>query len=140
MWRIFIIVLAGSLCGSCSAPPKTVAVFAPLDGTWIPIEQEIAGTAIPATEYADQQLIISDTNYTVLAENVDKGVIKQKGQKLDIYGREGPNAGKHFTAIYKFENELLTVCYNLTGKSYPTVFETRSSQGQFLSVFKKAGD
>ena len=71
------------------------------------------------------------------AESVDKGILKYKGGQMDIYGKEGVNAGKHFTAIYKMENERLTICYNLKGDVYPSNFETKSAPTFFLSVFKK---
>jgi hypothetical protein len=56
---------------------------------------------------------------------------------MDIYGKEGVNAGKHFTAIYKIENGQLTICYNLSGDGYPEAFETNTKPTLFLSVFKK---
>jgi hypothetical protein len=87
--------------------------------------------------FAKQKLIISDSNYTVMAESVDKGVVHYKDDKMDIYGKEGVNAGKHFTAIYKYENNQLTICYNLSGDSYPQAFETKSKPTLFLSIFKK---
>ena len=57
--------------------------------------------------------------------------------KMDIYGKEGVNTGKHFTAIYKLEKDEMTICYNLAGDSYPLDFETKSRPTLFLSVFKK---
>ena len=56
---------------------------------------------------------------------------------MDIYGKEGVNSGKHFTAIYKFEEGLLTICYNLSGDRYPEAFETKGKPMYFLSVFKR---
>jgi hypothetical protein len=56
---------------------------------------------------------------------------------MDIFGKEGVNSGKHFTAIYKLENEYLTICYNLSGNAYPETFETKGKPMYFLSVFKK---
>ena len=73
----------------------------------------------------------------MIAESIDKAVVRYGGDKMDIYGKEGINAGKHFTAIYKYENGELTGCYNLAGKSYPEAFETKSKPLLFLSVFKK---
>ncbi len=109
-----------------------------LNGTWIPVKQETAGKELPKAVYEKQKLVISDSNYTFTAESVDKGIVRYgEGDKMDIYGREGINTGKHFTAIYKFENEQLTICYNLTGDSYPDAFETKSKPTLFLSVFKK---
>ncbi len=56
---------------------------------------------------------------------------------MDIYGKEGVNTGKHFTAIYKIENGQLTICYNLLGNIYPEAFETKGKPMYFLSLFKK---
>lgn len=84
-------------------------------------------------------MVLKDNTYTVTAESVDKGEVKYgEGNKMDIYGKDGVNAGKHFTAIYKYENGLLTICYNLAGNSYPEAFETKPNTLLFLSVFKKA--
>lgn len=108
-----------------------------LNGTWLPVKQEFAGTTLPPVAFEKQKLILSDSNYTLVAESVDKGVVKYSGDKMDIYGKEGVNTGKHFTAIYKYENEELTVCYNLAGDSYPQGFNTKGKPLFFLSVFKK---
>ena len=108
-----------------------------LTGTWMPIKQEIGGKAVPKEAFEAQRLIISDSSYTFTAESVDKGVVRYTDAKMDIYGKEGVNAGKHFTAIYKYENGELTICYNLAGTGYPESFETKSSPMLFLCVFKK---
>ena len=116
---------------------KTNTTSNSLNGTWIPISQEFGGTLLPKAAFANQKLILKDSFYTVIAESVDKGIVKYHDDKIDIYGKEGTNAGKHFTAIYKFENEQLTVCYNLSGDSYPEAFDTKGKPLFFLSVFKK---
>lgn len=109
------------------------------DGTWIPTRQEFGGNPFPASVYEKQTLVIKDGTYTVTAESVDKGEVKYgEGNKMDIYGKDGVNAGKHFTAIYKYENGPLTICYNLAGDAYPESFETKPKTMLFLSVFKKA--
>lgn len=132
----FIFLLALSI--GCSSSKKTTQQPNHFNGTWLPVKQEFSGAAMPPSVYAKQKLIISDSTYTVVAESVDKGVIKYSGDnKMDIYGKEGPNAGKHFTAIYKYENEELTVCYNLAGNSYPESFDTKGKPMFFMSVFKR---
>ncbi|HVM88733.1 MAG TPA: TIGR03067 domain-containing protein [Puia sp.] len=108
-----------------------------LNGTWIPVKQELNGAPLPEASFEKQRLIINDTSYTFVAESTDKGTAKFIDGKLDIYSKEGVNTGKHFTAIYKFENELLTICYNLAGNSYPETFDTKGKPLFFLSVFKK---
>lgn len=134
----FISVLILGL--SCAGTKKTAMKSNPLNGTWLPVQQEIGGTALPKQAFEKQKLIINDSNYTFIAESVDKGVVKYQDNKMDIYGREGVNAGKHFTAIYKYENEQLAICYNLAGDSYPDAFETKNKPAWFLAVFiKEAG-
>jgi uncharacterized protein (TIGR03067 family) len=108
-----------------------------LNGTWVPIKQELGGRVLPRAAFEQQALVISDSNYTFTAESVDKGVIRYSDAKMDIFGKEGVNAGKHVTAIYKYENEQLTICYNLRGDSYPEAFETKDKPTFFLAVFKK---
>lgn len=114
-----------------------------LNGTWLPVRQEIGGTSLPATAFEKQKLVIRDTAYTFIAESTDKGIIRYSNDKMDIYGKEGVNAGKHFTAIYKFvadssgKGEQLAICYNLKGDSYPGTFDTKGKPTFFLSVFKK---
>ena len=131
----FISILIFSF--GCAGTKNTAGKPNEFNGTWIPVQQEIGGTLLPSTAFAKQKLIISDSNYTFIAESVDKGVIQYKDDKMDIYGKEGVNAGKHFTAIYKYENSQLTICYNLSGDSYPQAFETKSKPTLFLSVFKR---
>lgn len=108
-----------------------------LNGTWVPQAQEFSGTQLPASSFESQKLIINDSNYTVIAESVDKGTLRYSGNRIDILSKEGVNAGKHFTAIYKLENGELTICYNLKGDSYPENFDTKGKPMYFLSVFKK---
>ena len=112
-------------------------------GSSEPPNSSLTGFQLPsnlfdcAATFEKQQLIISDSNYTFIAESVDKGIARYKDGKMDIYGKEGVNIGKHFTAIYKFENELLLICYNLSGDKYPEAFETKGNPTYFLSTFKK---
>lgn len=108
-----------------------------LDGTWVPVRQEMGGNPLPPASYSAQKLIINGEAYTVAAESVDKGSIEYDTEKMDIYGKDGVNAGKHLTAIYKIENGLLTICYNLKGDFYPGAFDTKGQPMYFMSVFKK---
>jgi uncharacterized protein (TIGR03067 family) len=126
------------LCLGCANSKKAEGQTNKLNGTWIPFKQEIAGKELPKAAFEKQKLVIIDSSYIFTAESVDKGTVKcGNDDKMDIYGKEGVNTGKHFTAIYKLENEELTICYNLAGDSYPDGFETKSKPTLFLSVFTK---
>ena len=143
--RQLTILLFIFLSVGCSTTKKTSAKSNLLNGTWTPINEEMGGTLFPKAAFEKQKLILSDSNYTLIAESIDKGVVRYRDNKMDIYGKEGVNAGKHFTAIYKLENlptgqagEQLTVCYNLAGNNYPEAFDTKGKPMYFLAVFKKS--
>jgi hypothetical protein len=82
--------------------------------------------------------VINDSAYIFTAESIDKGIVKYTENKMDIYGKEGVNKGKHFPAIYKYEDMQLTICYNLAGTGYPEEFATKNKPAFFLCAFKKA--
>ncbi len=108
-----------------------------LNGTWVPVKQELGGKQLPHTVFEKEILVIADSSYTLTAESLDKGILKYNNGKMDIYGREGVNKGRHFTAIYKYENHQLIICYNLSGEGYPEIFDTTGKPSLFLSIFKK---
>ena len=109
-----------------------------LNGTWVPIEEEIGGVSLPKSSFETQHLVIKDSSYTFTAESTDKGIIRYEGKKMDIFGKEGVNNGKHFTAIFKSNGDQLTICYNLAGTGYPESFSTKGKPLYFLCVFVKA--
>ena len=132
---LFLILLLVNV--SCTSTKKSTAMPNKLNGTWVPVKLEIGGQMLPAASFDKQKLIINDSAYTFIAESVDKGVLTYKDDKLDIYGKDGVNKGKHFTAIYKFENEQLIICYNLAGDVYPATYETKDKPMYFLATFRK---
>lgn len=122
---------------ACTGPKKATKNAGEMNGTWIPIQQEMGGKNLPPAAFEKYKLVVQDSIYTYGTPDVDQGVVYYKNGKLDIYGRKGVNAGKHYTAIYKFDNGQLSICYNLAGDSYPEAFETKSKSTLFLSVYKK---
>jgi uncharacterized protein (TIGR03067 family) len=107
-----------------------------LNGAWVPVKQELNGRNLPVSE--NSKLTIDNGKYAFETYGaVDKGDSTYDDGKIDIYSREGVNAGKHFKAIYKLEDDLYTVCYNLAGDSYPTKFDSTLGPMFFLCVFKR---
>ena len=126
-----------SMLSNVFGQPQTTASTNKLNGTWIPQREEFGGNVLPPAAFANQRLFILDSTYSMRAESVDKGVVVYHDDKMDIYGRDGINAGKHFTAIHKFQQGQLTICYNLNGDAYPESFDTKGKPLYFLCVFKK---
>ena len=135
--RIFILSMILIAVFSCSSSKNTKSSLIELNGTWLPIKQEMGGKALPAAFFEKQKLVINKKMYSVFAESVDKGELVINNGKIDIYGKEGVNAGKHFTALYQTSNGQLSICYNLSGDSYPESLETKTNPKLFLSVYKK---
>jgi len=136
MKQLFPLICIFILVG-CSTTKKATTDAWLLDGTWIPVRQEMAGKVFPPSVYQNQKLILKDSTYTLLAESIDKGTVKYSGNKMDIYGKEGVNAGNHITAVYKLEEGQLSICYDLGGEVYPISYETTGHPVFFMSVFKK---
>jgi len=135
--RIFPFLLLLVIGAGCTGTKKVSKIQSKINGTWVPVKLEMGGQLLPPGSFEKQKLIINDSAYTFIAESVDKGVVTYKDDKLDIYGRDGVNKGKHFTAIYKFENEQLIICYNLAGDVYPATYETKDKPMYFLATFKR---
>lgn len=132
----FLAVLAVTAAIWSCGPVRSVGRTAgTLNGAWVPVQQELNGIPLPEAAYKGYILKIADSVYSYTDH--DKGAIYYKEGKMDIYGRQGVNAGKHFTAIYKKENGQLVVCYNLAGNGYPAAFDTKKGSGLFLSVFRQ---
>ena len=136
--RVLSLITIISLGVSCAGTKKINLNSNALNGTWIPVSQEIGGKVLPKAVFETQKLIVNDSTYTFTAESVDKGIVKYADGKMDIYGKDGVNSGKHFTALYKYANDQLTICYNLSGTIYPETFETKGKPLYFLSVFKRS--
>ena len=137
MKTILIICLVYLLAG-CSSTNNTVTNSGVLNGDWEVIKQEIGGKDLPLAPSENQRLTILDNSFLFSAEGIDEGSITYSAGKMDIYVKEGVNVGKHFPAIYKLEDDVLTICYNLAGDVYPKDFETESNPNFFLTVFKKS--
>lgn len=133
----YLLLVIVALLFSCASTRENNTAKS-ITGTWIPVKQQMGGKDLPEKFYTKQQLVLHDSIYVLTAESIDQGIVHYNGNKMDIYGKAGVNSGKHFTAIYKIENNQLTICYNLMGDKYPQDFNSSVSPMYFLSVFKRA--
>lgn len=137
MYKLILTVAIALSLLACNGSKKSIAAASPLNGTWIPVKQEMNGKALPPAAFASQKLILRDSTYIFNAESEDKGTVRISGDKMDIYGVEGVNKGKHFTCLWKLENGQLSVCYNLAGNSYPESFDTKGKPVFFFAQYRK---
>ena len=111
-----------------------------IEGNWIIITAELGGQRLDET-LKDTRLIMADGRYTY--QN-DQGTYKlapsEKPKAMDITGKDGPNQGKTFLAIYELTGDTLRICYDLAGKTRPSEFTTKAGTKQFLVTYKRAKD
>ena len=111
------------------------------DGTWVASEAEMAGKKWQKKAFANLKLTLTDEEYEVVAESLDKGTIKYNKtvdpKEMDIKGVEGPNKGKTILAIYELKDDKLTICYDLSGKSRPNEFKTQPKTKLFLVTYER---
>ncbi len=134
MKRLPVFMIAAIFFGPASTQ-KINTNAEKLDGVWVTIRQEQDGKDLPEEVYEKYRLTITDSAYAYT--NDDKGAVRYNNGKMDLYGREGANAGRHFTAIYKLEGDQLTICYNMAGDRYPGSFETRNDPSLLLTEYKR---
>jgi len=128
----FIFLIVG-----CSSTKDTGTNSGELNGDWYPIREEMSGQELPLNSFENQKMVIIGNSFIFMAESADEGNITYDKGKMDIYVDVGVNAGRHFKAIYKFENEFLIICYDLKGGDYPESFDTSVNLNLFMSVFQR---
>ncbi len=113
-----------------------------IEGAWLPVAAELAGTKLPAESLKMMKLVLKDEKYTFKnGEESDKGTIKldatKKPKAMDIKGTEGANKDKTILTIYQLTEDTLIVCYDLGGKNRPTEFKTKADTKLLLVTYKR---
>jgi uncharacterized protein (TIGR03067 family) len=113
-----------------------------MDGTWQPSAAELGGEKFPDESRKSIKLVIDGGKYTVtVGASPDRGTLKldssKKLKEMDIIGAEGPNKGKTFLAIYEMTGDTLRICYDLSGKTRPTEFNTAKNAKLFLVTYQR---
>ena len=136
------VVLALALSFSLAARAADAKDGDALQGVWLPSTAELAGKMFPDEVRKSIKLVIKDDKYTTtVGEAVDQGTVKlnpsAKPKEMDVTGTDGPNKGKTFLAIYELDGDTLRICYDLSGKNYPTEFKTKEGTQLFLVAYKR---
>jgi uncharacterized protein (TIGR03067 family) len=134
-----LLFVAGSVQADHAKRPN---VAKELIGKWQLTKGVVAGSPLPEPMVKNIKLELTDGKYRLGgAESPDQGTWKllsgMKPLGLDITGTDGPNKGKKIPAIVRLSGDKLTVCYDLSGKSRPTKFESKKQTMQFLADYKR---
>ena|SRR5438105_10734100 len=134
-------VLAGGLLNSVNA--DSTEDLKALQGTWTAQKAELGGRVLSEAELGIVTLTIENDTYAVSVDGKpDKGTCQVEGSKgsgkMTITGgKDGPNAGKTFLAIYELNGDTLRICYDLSGKMTPTGFATQKGTPLYLVTYKR---
>ncbi|HZV33357.1 MAG TPA: TIGR03067 domain-containing protein [Verrucomicrobiae bacterium] len=136
---LFVVVTSVMLMTASAADKAEDAMH--IQGTWTIAEAQIGGASFPTQVAKSITLKMDGGKYEVKAENLDKGTYtldpNAKPKNLDIYGAEGPNAGKHFPCIYELHGNVLKICYQLGDGPRPTEFKSPAGTKIFLVTYHR---
>jgi uncharacterized protein (TIGR03067 family) len=111
-------------------------------GTWHPVSMEQNGELLPAEQIEPIKLTILNLSFTF-----ESGAGSHSGQyridpakspkELSILVETGPEVGKTYSAIYKFENGKMIQCMEVSNENRPTEFNGAAGSGNLLEVWEK---
>jgi uncharacterized protein (TIGR03067 family) len=118
----------------------------PPDGVWKPVAATLGGQPVPPALLDTITLKLAGDSYeAIVGDQPDKGTAKLdtsvSPHRMSITSVDGPNRGKIFLAIYEITDaDNFRVCYDLSGKQYPTEFKsTEGTQLYLVSYTRKKG-
>jgi len=111
-------------------------------GKWKIAEASLGGKELPASDFENMVLEMDENSYQLIEGKViDSGVIENipdsSPKALEITGIFGPNKGKTYQCIYRFDGDDMIMCYNLGGDGPPEKFETKENSLLYLVRYKR---
>jgi uncharacterized protein (TIGR03067 family) len=138
------IALVGLIAvGMVSAREKQTAQSDSLQGNWALTSVELNAQVLSMEKLKDARLTVKDTQYTLQLGDIGVEMTHvlhadQQPKAMDLTIAAGPDKGKTFRAIYKLEDDTLTVCRSIKPDvERPTKFATAPESGLMLVVWKR---
>ncbi len=125
---------------SATPSPETQPAYV---GQWKAASAVVAGNAFPEPVLQSIELrLTKDTYEALVGPTSDKGTCAVDAAatpgKMTIVGTEGPNAGKTILAIFEMVSPTeMRVAYDLSGKEFPTVFESTAENNLYVATYVK---
>jgi len=118
------------------------------NGSWQPAGAMLGGQRLTRDELKKITLTIKDGAYEVVVDgepHADKGTVSLDTsvtpKRMSIQGIEGPNKDKTILAIYEMgqtgAGDTFRVCYDLSGKAFPTEFNSRKGSTHYLVGYRR---
>ena len=119
------------------------------NGVWKPAGGILGGERLTRDQMNKITLTIKDGAYEVVVDaepDADKGTVSLDTsvtpKRMSIQGVDGPNKGKTILAIYEMGQTeggdyTLRVCYDLSGKAFPTEFKSQKGSTHYLVGYRR---
>jgi uncharacterized protein (TIGR03067 family) len=138
---VVLIVLAVASVGLC-ADPKPPSADKALNGRWTPESAVMAGKELPREELKSMHLVLAKGKYTLTnGDQVDEGTYKvdesEVPKTITFVGTKGQHEGKTMFGVYEMEKGTLRLCFDTTGKTHPTKFESKPDTQSFLASYHR---
>jgi uncharacterized protein (TIGR03067 family) len=141
-----LIVVSVASVGLC-ADPKQPKADSTLNGWWKPDSAAVAGKDLTGEELKPRYLVLANGNYMLnQGDEVDEGTYKidesENPKTISLVVTRGPTNGKTTLGIYELHDRSLRICFDMSGKTRPTKFESKPDTQSFLAnyrLFKKIG-
>jgi uncharacterized protein (TIGR03067 family) len=133
-------VLALVISASLSAGEKPSGDAAAIQGRWKPVKAEMAGRPLPEAFLKSTILTMDHGVYAVVAGGEpDRGTYtlfpEETPKGMSVTGKDGPNLGRTFPAIYELSGDTLRICYDLSGAKRPGEFASPAGTKQYLVTY-----
>ena len=111
-----------------------------VQGSWTPMKADLGGQPVPESVLKSISLKLENGKYEISVGGApDKGTYTldatSKPKGMIITGKEGPNIGKTFPAIYELKGDTLRICYDLSGSKRPTEFKSIAGTRLYLVTY-----
>jgi uncharacterized protein (TIGR03067 family) len=114
-----------------------------LHGVWQAISVTVSGVAIPESEVIAIRLTITGARFTTsrdaetLFDSTYSVDPEKSPREIQMIGVAGDFDGQAALGIYRFESEVLELCYTMPGFGRPTDFASGHGSGAFLIRLKR---
>jgi uncharacterized protein (TIGR03067 family) len=138
---VVLIVLAVASVGLCADPNPPKADKA-LNGWWRPHSAVMAGKELPREENNHRYLKLSNGQYMLnQGDQVDEGTYKigesDNPKTISFVVTKGETKGKTMLGIYELDKGSLRICFDVSGKTRPTKFESKPDTQSFLASYHR---
>ncbi len=110
-----------------------------LQGVWSIVSLKVEGHPVSTGAFGGSQIVMEGSRFATVSMGAAYGGTftvdaEATPKTLDLLFTEGPHAGQTSPAIYKTDDDCLTICLGFAGMTRPTDFVTTPGSGHALET------